>query len=123
MVMVLGFSTDAANAFPDQVCKDNAPVQRESRWITCVIREDGAITSFGRFEESWSPRTTACVIEDIQSNKAEYRVDLGPDKPRRPKLVPVFLEPETPTFALSQMTESWTICQNYRAALHNDHVW
>lgn len=90
MVMVLGFSTDAANAFPDQVCKDNAPVQRESRWITCVIREDGAITSFGRFEESWSPRTTACVIEDIQSNKAEYRVDLGPDKPRRPKLVPVF---------------------------------
>lgn len=90
LVMALGFSTDAANAFQDQACKGTASSQRESRWITCVVREDGAITGVGRLEESWSPRTTACVIEDIQSNKAEYRVDLGPDKPRRPKLVPVF---------------------------------
>lgn len=77
LVMAGGFSTDAASAFQDQASKDNAPSQRKSRWITCVVREDGAISGVGRSEESWSPRLTACVIEDIQSNKAEYRVDLG----------------------------------------------
>lgn len=90
LAMAFGFSTDPGNAFPGQACKDNAPAQRESRWITCVVREDGAIAGVGDFAKSWSPRPTACVIQDIQSNKAEYRVDLGPDKRIRPKLVPVF---------------------------------